>query len=297
VFAKFRNGSIGLIAAAAVVAILVPPDGAQDQPPAAPAAPLVLENSGKPMAPPIQCTLEDIQQSGLSCSEDDPCPVYLELSAVESLGTRIFAAGNLHTSSVTLFSVLLASDDSGHTWREPTDRIRGAGLDHIQFLDSETGWVSGEVLFPLPQDPFVLVTSDGGKTWRKREVFGESRESRFGSILQLSFAAKNSGSLIVDRGHGSDGDRYEVYESPDGGDSWNVKETNNKLPKLRQPAPSPEWRLRADGPTQSYRIERRQGARFTNVAAFAVKTGVCKPPQPAEDDTAGAPTPPLIKKQ
>ena len=49
---------------------------AQEQPPAIPAPP-VLENSGKPMLLPFRCTEDDVQWAGLSCSEDEPCPVYL----------------------------------------------------------------------------------------------------------------------------------------------------------------------------------------------------------------------------
>src|SRR5450631_3794974 len=142
---------------------------AQDQPPAAvapvvPAAPLVLENSGKPMVAPFHCTEEDIRSAGLGCSQQDPCPVYLELSAVESTGIRIFAAGNIHTATATLYTMLLGSEDNGRTWREVHERVRGAGLDHIQFADVETGWASGLSFSPLPQDPFLLMTPDGGTT-------------------------------------------------------------------------------------------------------------------------------------
>jgi photosystem II stability/assembly factor-like uncharacterized protein len=42
-----------------------------------------------------------------------------------------------------------------------------AGLDRIQFIDFENGWVSGEVQHPLPRDPFLLATTDGGKTWQR----------------------------------------------------------------------------------------------------------------------------------
>jgi photosystem II stability/assembly factor-like uncharacterized protein len=241
----------------------------------------VLENAGKPIVPPFQCTADDIQWAGLSCTQEDPCPLFLELTAVESSGLRTIVAGDFHTSSVTLYSVLLATEDAGHTWREVHDRIRGAGLDHVQMFNGENGWISGQVLFPLPQDPFILSTSDGGKTWRQHNIFGDSRENRFGSILQFSFTSKDNGTLIVDRGRGSDGDRYEVYESPDAGDSWTIKETTDKLPRLRQgPAPASDWRLRADGPSQSYHVEHRQGTRYVSIAAFAVKAGTCKPPAP-----------------
>jgi photosystem II stability/assembly factor-like uncharacterized protein len=255
---------------------------AQDQPPTAnpaptPPQPPVLENTGKPMVLPFQCTAEDLQFAGLSCSEEEPCPLYLELTAVESPGDRILAAGNIHSTSITLSSVLLASDDAGRTWREAHEHIRGAGLDHFQFLDAEIGWASGQMLFPLQQDPFLLVTSDGGKTWRQRSIFTESRENRFGSIQQFSFAAKDSGSLIVDRGKASDGDRYELYESPDAGESWNIKETSSKPIALKHPpVTSTDWRVRADGPTGSFHIEHRQGQRWTSVAGFSVKLAACK---------------------
>jgi photosystem II stability/assembly factor-like uncharacterized protein len=224
------------------------------------------------------CTDEDIQTAGLTCTEDDPCPVYLELTAVETVGTRIFLAGNLHSPAVTLASTLLASDDAGHTWREAHERIRAAGLDRIQFLDAETGWAAGEVLSPLPQDPFLLITSDGGKTWHHRAIFDETAENHLGAIQQFVFTAKDSGGLIVDRGQGSDSDRYELYESPDAGESWTIKETSPKPLRLkRAPTPSTDWRLRVDAPSQAFQIERRQAERWGAIASFLVKLGTCKP--------------------
>jgi len=254
---------------------------AQDPPPvsptpAPPPAP-VLQNTGKPIVLPFQCTGEDIQWAGLSCSEEEPCPLFLELTAVETAGDRILAAGNIHSTAITLASVVLASDDAGQTWREVHEHIRGAGIDRLLFLDAQTGWASGQILFPLQQDPFLLVTTDGGKTWRQRPVFTESRENRFGSIQQFSFTAKDGGSLIVDRGPGSDSDRYELYESPDGGESWTIKETSIKPIVLKRPSvTSADWRVRADGPTSSFHIEHRQGQRWTSVAGFSVKLGACK---------------------
>ena len=251
---------------------------AQEQPPANPVPP-VLENSGKPMLLPFHCTEDDVQWAGLSCSEDEPCPVYLELAAVES-GVpsgpgRVFAAGNIHSSAVTLYSVLLASEDAGHTWREAYERIRGASLDHIQFLDADLGWISGQALSPLPQDPFLLLTSDGGKTWRQRVIF---TESRVGSIQQFQFSAKDSGSLIIDRGPGSEDGRYELYESPDAGETWTIRETSDRPIRLKpSPVAPSEWRARADGPSQSFHLERHQGERWVSVAAFSVKLGACQP--------------------
>src|ERR1035441_4924463 len=105
--------------------------------------------------------------------------------------------GNIHTANATLYTILLGSEDNGQTWREVHERVRGAGLDHIQFADVATGWTSGLAFGPLPQDPFLLLTTDGGKTWRAHAIFNEPR---FGSIQQFFFEDKKSGSLVIDHG-------------------------------------------------------------------------------------------------
>ena len=248
-----------------------------------PTAPVALENTGKPMLLPFQCTNEDLHSAGLSCTEEEPCQTFLELSATALAGTRIFAAGNLHTDSVTLYSVLLASDDGGRTWTEAHERIRSAGLDHIQFQNAEKGWISGEELSPLPQNPFLLVTTDGGKNWTVRPILNEATEDRFGTVQQFYFADNNVGNLIVDRGQGSEG-RYTLYESPDGGENWLIQRESNKPLSVKVPSAVPaEWRIRVDAGSKSYHIERRQGERWSPVAAFLVKLDPCKPPKPPEN--------------
>ena len=270
---------LAFLAAPAAVSAQEPPaaSGLPTLPPAPPAPPL-LENTGKPIRLPFQCTLDDIQAAGLACSDDDPCPVYLELTTVESVGNRIFAAGNLHTQTVTVSSALIGSEDAGHTWREVHGRLRTSTLDRIQFLDPETGWISGESVSPLPQDPFLLLTTDGGKTWLQREVFDENAENHLGMIQAFAFTARDAGTLIIDRGQGSDSDRYELYESADGGQSWGFRQSSQKQLRLKQPpVPNPEWRIRADRASAAFILEHRQGPKWGTVASFLVKVGVCKP--------------------
>ncbi|MGO9261556.1 MAG: WD40/YVTN/BNR-like repeat-containing protein [Bryobacteraceae bacterium] len=264
--------------------LLAIPAWAQEQTPAAPAGPPappslpvmpVLENNGKPMVLPFHCTDDDIQWAGLTCSEDDPCPIYLELASMAAQGGKIVTAGNIHSAAVTLYTAVLVSEDAGRTWTEAHERIRGAGLDHIQFLDGETAWVSGLTLYPLPQDPFLLLTTDAGKTWRQRPIAGENHP---GAIQQFFFSSRADGFLLIDRGPAETRDRYERFESADGGESWTIQEESTKPLKLRQTVvPSTDWRLRVDSSTQSYHLERRQGQRWIGVAAFAVKIGACKP--------------------
>jgi len=265
------------IVCAALMAQDTPPQAAAQT--AAPAAPVPVppkfQNDGKPITLPFQCTADDLRWGGMTCSEDEPCPIYLELSAAEGVGDHIFAAGNIHSDTVTLYSVLLGSDDAGHTWSQNADLYRGAGLDHIQFLDPLTGWISGEILFPISQDPFFLLTSDGGATWRAKPIFDESH---FGGIHQFSFDSKTNGSVILDQGPAGDSDRYSRYESLDGGATWQLKEQSKKPLQLkRTAAAASNWRVRAEAATRSYRIERRQGERWISVAAFSVRLPVCKP--------------------
>lgn len=251
------------------------PSAGQSIPPAT--EPPVLANTGKPMVIPFQCTAEDVGSAGFSCSEEAPCPVYLDLSAVAATANKYFVAGNIHSDAITLYSVLLGSDDAGHTWREIHQRLRGAGLDHLQFIDTETGWAGGQQLFPLPQDPFVLLTVDGGKSWRQQAVFGENADYHFGSIQEMYFASKTNGSLVVDRSSGGDPGPFALYESPNGGESWTIMEQSTKPLHVKgAPPPDADWRVRVDAATKSFLLEHRQGERWSAHASFAVNLGVCK---------------------
>lgn len=251
-------------------------------PPAAAAEPSrpLLQNTGQPMRVPFQCGAEDIHSFGLTCPTRQPCPVYLDLSGLASASTRLFAAGNLHAESTTLFSVLLASDDEGKTWYEPYERIRGAGLDQVEFYDLTTGWISGAALGSVPRDPFFLLTTDAGKTWRLRPLWSDSRA--VGVIDWFHFDSKTHGLLWLDRSQAGEGNPYESYESMTGGDSWSLREGTKTPPKTAKAQPA-GWRLRADPRTRSYLVERQAGERWQPVASFLVQVGECREPEvPAE---------------
>jgi photosystem II stability/assembly factor-like uncharacterized protein len=221
------------------------------------------------------CTEKDVHDFGLICSEDEPCPVFLELASVESAGAAVILTGNLHTVSTTLYSILLSSEDGGKTWTEPHRRIAWAALDQIQFADFQHGWIAAVKLEPLPRDPFLLVTTDGGRTWRERPLF---EETRFGMIQQFWFDSSTSGELIVDRSQGSTRS-YELYETFTGGDSWTVKELTKDPPKLTRARPrtaQPTWRIRTDAATRTYKVERRTASAWETLASFAVQAGQCQ---------------------
>lgn len=227
-----------------------------------------------PLRIDFTCTAADLEKFGLTCSEDEPCDVFLELASVEGVGSTIFAAGNLHTVTTTLYGVLLVSADSGKTWSEPNPRIPAAALDQVQFPDFQRGWVSGVNIEPLARDPFFLMTADGGKTWRRRPVF---TETKYGSIQQFWFDSAKSGELIFERSQGAS-NVYETYETSNGGETWNIKEAGSKTAKLAK-APAKEsatWRVRTDAASKTHRIELRNTRGWELVASLSVRAGVCK---------------------
>ena len=228
----------------------------------------------QPFRVPYTCTMADLDAFGLTCTPEEPCPVYAELSSVESVTGRLFVAGNLHTVSATLYGLLLVSDDSGKTWTEPVKRDRWTSFDQIQFIDLQHGWVTGMTVQPLPRDPFFLLTSDAGKTWRNRPLF---EESRFGSIEQFSFDSAKTGELILDQSQGNI-QRYERYESQSGGESWEAKEVSNKPLKLAnaKPKENPTWRLRTDAVSKTVRLEQRTATGWSLTTAFEIQVGECK---------------------
>lgn len=246
--------------------------------------PAKLTNTGTPMRVPFTCTDEDMRAVGLACPPNQPCPVYLELAGLDSSGSRLLLSGNLHAESATMSSILLASDDGGKTWLEPHDRVRGAGLDQIQFFDLESGWIAGQQLGSLPRDPFLLVTRDGGKTWRARPLFSDGRT---GSIEYFHFDSRMHGVLWLSQTDEA-GDRYAVLESMTGGENWTVRETSSRPIQRTKSAVAPVYRLRTDAATKSYRLEKHTGERWLPLASFVVRVGECReaevtiPPEPPQ---------------
>jgi hypothetical protein len=262
------------------------PLGAQDPP--VPSAPKPLVFAGSPIVLEPRCRSNDLAELGLSCSSHDPCVIYLEIASIEAVGDRLVLAGNLHTSSVTVESVLLVSEDGGANWTEPSSRISAATLDQIQFLDFEYGWISGQVMAALARDAFFLLSRDGGKTWRRQNVFSEPR---VGAIESYWFTARNGGLMAIDRLQSAEnGMRYELYESQTGGENWSLRQMAEKPIPINRPAKGePSVRAHPDPSGKHYRIERNSGSDWVLVSSFAIRAADCSPTPPEPQPEAPAP--------
>jgi len=189
------------------------------------------------------------------------------------VGNKLFLPGNLHTSTTTMFSILLATEDTGKTWSEPHPRIRSSGLDQIQFIDFQNGWISGANLQGAPRDPFLLLTTDGGKTWRQRPIYEDSRS---GIIERFWFDSTRDGTMLVDARLESN--VHELYETRTGGESWSLRRASADaiaFPRAKETGPS-GWRIRVDAATNSYAVEKSDGQHWQKIASFLVHAGSCK---------------------
>jgi Sortilin, neurotensin receptor 3, len=224
---------------------------------------------------PFTCTPDDLQWAGMTCPENEPCAVFLELSSVSSGGGKVFVAGDIHSAQTTLYSVLLRSDDSGATWQEPVGRVRGEVLDHIQFENFEAGWVSGQRVIPLPGDPFLLITHDGGKNWRKAPVLPEGSP---GFIQKFRFDSATSGRLVIDRGKSAEENpEYRLFETKDGAESWtSVEASTQPIKNAPVQEESDLWRLIPDKGGKKLVLEHRAADKWVAATTFVIQVGECR---------------------
>jgi len=233
----------------------------------------VIENAGKPLAVPFHCDAEKLDEAGLSCSPEEPCRIYLELSGVEVVGAKVFLTGNLHTATTTLESIVLVSADNGHTWTEPYERMPFTSLEGVQFIDFQRGWIAGETVQPVPRNPFFLITGDGGKTWRRLPVFEEDHP---GAVEGFWFGSRDGGRLLIDSG--APADRHELYETTTGGTDWVLRSRSSAPVALHAGHPrdgATDWRIHAERNPSTYRIERRAGGAWQPLAEFLIEPASC----------------------
>lgn len=217
------------------------------------------------------CPAEDIDSFGLTCSDERPCPVFFEVSAVDSVGSRIVVAGDIHTETTTLYGVVLFTEDGGASWTEAIPRLRSTEFEQLQFI-GDHGWLSGQRVEPLPKDPFVMITSNGGKDWRQKPLF---EDSRFGSIAQFHFESPSSGELIFDDSVGK-ATNQELYGTMTGGESWEIKQKSTTPLHLKTPREAPAWTVAAPPGSKTYLIERVAGGKKELFARFLIHIGDCK---------------------
>jgi photosystem II stability/assembly factor-like uncharacterized protein len=136
---------------------------------------------------------------------------------------------------------ILRTRDGGLTWKSvtpPRGRYQPGGLFA---LDGEIAWASPYNLdatctwtpagcpeeLPPVRTAFVWRTDDGGSTWRPSHPFslgdrdGDTRSVLFYNPVALHFLDAQTGWLLVTVNHLMNQDFYRLYQTVDGGDTWN----------------------------------------------------------------------------
>jgi len=251
--------------------------------------PVQLVYEGQPLQLQFECLQENFPGAGVHCSPETPCELFLELTSIASAGEKVFLAGDIHTSSAAISTVLLASEDGGTTWTEAAGRILSAGLERLQFADEKHGWAAGhEWQLDDSLRPFFLVTSNGGKTWLRHDIWDET--DRTGALLDYYFDSPKHGYVIVERTAAAD--PFELYESLNGGRSWIIREISSDRPRLRNvpvAAEQPSWRFRENRESGSYEIQQLADGSWWKRAEFAPQAGVCRSLKTASSSVTAAP--------
>jgi photosystem II stability/assembly factor-like uncharacterized protein len=102
-------------------------------------------------------------------------------------------------------AIIIHTDNGGKNWqiqwKKKTDWL---GLRELQFINSNTGWVTMEIN-EYSGDCLLVQTIDGGKTWSEKEFKGIDHS-------QMLFLDKNRGAILTERKF--------VLITRDGGKTW-----------------------------------------------------------------------------
>ncbi len=107
--------------------------------------------------------------------------------------------------------------DGGHSWETQYQEEMANGWD-IDFLDAQNGWALG-----INVHEYLLVTTDGGKSWQKRTVPT--------GRMATTFVDPQHGWTVGYPGWWPE-PRHSIAYTEDGGQNWQLQDTNIAMPSL-----------------------------------------------------------------
>ncbi len=248
--------------------------------------------SGENVALPIECKTGKLEYSGILCSPEQPCVLYLDLAAIAAEGDFVVAAGELHSNESTLESVVLSSADGGKTWKEAAERVPAAGIEAVEIVDGGYAWAAGQQGDAATvEKPFTLYTGDYGESWSLRKL-GDAEDPIRGVVVDFRLDSAEHGYIILEQ-LSTTGDPFQMRETYNGGRSWDIRQITAERPKIPGGrflrTPEQMWRLRED--SGAWRIERRSDAEpggWALSTSFLVEAGSCPNRSAAPDDLSSA---------
>ncbi|HUG34794.1 MAG TPA: hypothetical protein VMJ90_08490 [Anaerolineales bacterium] len=152
---------------------------------------------------------------------DTPSPPRIDAPLIESPAlVKIHFVNQLDGWGVTETGTV-RTNDGGITWYDVTpSELTEAGYAVDWFvLDNSQVWIQQPDFANFPNGGFQFHTTDGGISWNKYAV-------PF-SGAKLSFLDSNHGWALADLGVGAGSNAVAVYQTNDGGATWNLKYIND----------------------------------------------------------------------
>ncbi|HRA68481.1 MAG TPA: hypothetical protein PL187_20820, partial [Caldilinea sp.] len=150
-----------------------------------------------------------------------PASLVQDVATVEG-AVRSFGALDAKRAWVLSSQALLFTDDGGATWREATPP--GARLHDpatVFFLDRDAGWLA-EMAPETPGVVVVAATTDGGRTWQRRDhqLFAAHNPAGQAGALTMHWLDRGAGWLVVRQKTSSNFKQGTLFGTQDGGASW-----------------------------------------------------------------------------
>ena len=132
---------------------------------------------------------------------------------------------------VSVYTVLYGTQDGGVTWTSlfnpySETQLQAAEKTGMAFFDARNGWITVETP-DVAEDDYVLMTSDGGQTWTRSLLPGESTLIEIGYNCDSywpELTSPISGSIIVrctERYQDPPEEGMFLLETTDAGETWN----------------------------------------------------------------------------
>jgi len=119
-------------------------------------------------------------------------------------------------NTILILIVLGAFHAVNAEWRKLNTKTL-SWLKTVHFADTDNGWIGGT-------GGTLLVTADGGRTWRQKTKFTED------TIREIHFFDKSTGWLLLERNVFTLGSKSPSYllKTTDGGENWTQVDFENK---------------------------------------------------------------------
>ena len=113
--------------------------------------------------------------------------------------------------------LVFRTNDGGATWRRLDSNLPDVRIGRVSFVDKERGWALGlSEATSGAASKLILVTSDGGHSWRAQAQ--SPCEDEYGWYVSLYFTGNRNG-WVGGQCHG----RGYLAATTDGGESWNTQ--------------------------------------------------------------------------